>query len=181
MSDYRPFDLAQDRPFGMAQDKFCPKCGAELELQERHGHQRQVCPRCGFILYRNPIVGVAVLLTHGDRVLLSRRARGEYRGLWDVPGGYVEWGEDVRDAARRELLEETSLTVEIGPVFNVYSNFHNPESLTVGVWFRGTVLSGALTPGDDVEALDYFPFGALPPLAFPTDRLVLEELWEEMS
>lgn len=165
----------------MSDYRFCPKCGAELEQQVRHGAKRQVCPRCGFILYRNPIVGVAVLLTRGDRVLLSRRARGEYRGLWDVPGGYVEWGEDVRDAARRELREETGLSVDIGPVFNVYSNFHNPESLTVGVWFRGTITSGTLHPGDDVEALDYFPFTALPPLAFANDRLVLEELREEMG
>jgi ADP-ribose pyrophosphatase YjhB (NUDIX family) len=97
-----------------------------------------------------------------------------------MPCGYVEWGEEVREAARRELLEETGFQVRVGPVYAVHSNFHNPQSLTVGIWFRGEVVGGELQAGDDLDQVGYFSLDALPaPLAF-TDRLVLEQLRVEL-
>ena len=83
----------------------------------------------------------------------------------------------MRAGAQREFLEETGLQVGIGPVYTVHSNFHNPQSLTVGIWFRGSVIGGHLQAGDDLDAADYFPLDSLPDnLAFPTDKLVLEQL-----
>jgi ADP-ribose pyrophosphatase YjhB (NUDIX family) len=143
---------------------------------------RLTCRGCGFVFYRNPAVGVAVALLDDGRILLGRRSRGVYQGHWCIPCGYVEWGEDVREAARREFLEETGLEVEIGPVYTVHSNFHNPESLTVGIWFRGVARGGALRADDDLDAVQYFPLDDLPePLAFPTDLLVLEQLRRELG
>jgi 8-oxo-dGTP diphosphatase len=164
----------------MSDYKFCPRCGRHLTLQQRGDRIRPVCEGCGFILYRNPAVGVAVVLLQGEQILLGRRARGPYQGHWCIPCGYVEWGEDVRDAAQREFLEETGLEVAVGEVYAVHSNFHNPQSLTVGVWFSGRVTGGSLQPGDDLDRARYFPLDALPePLAFPTDALVLERLRRE--
>jgi ADP-ribose pyrophosphatase YjhB (NUDIX family) len=92
----------------------------------------------------------------------------------------MEWGEEVRAAAQREFLEETGLQVEVGSVYTVHSNFHDPESLTVGIWFQGTLIGGSLQAADDLDEVDYFPLDALPePLAFPTDQLVLEQLRQE--
>jgi ADP-ribose pyrophosphatase YjhB (NUDIX family) len=133
-------------------------------------------PACEQVTHQNPAVGVAVLIVREGEILLGRRARGPYAGRWCVPCGYVEWGEDVRAAARREFLEETGLEVDIGEVAAVHSNFHDPQRLTVGIWFHGRVRLGVLAPGDDLDEVGYFPLSDLPPLAFPTDHIVLRQL-----
>ena len=93
---------------------YCPKCGSPLSSQERGGRPRPVCPACGYVHYRNPVVGVAVVLSDAGRILMGRRSRGAYGGMWCIPCGYVEWGEDIRETAHREFLEETGLEVEVG-------------------------------------------------------------------
>ena len=159
---------------------YCPICGAPLSTQDRGGRQRPICTACGYVVYRNPAVGVAVIVKDQGRILLGRRSRGRYEGMWCIPCGYVEWGEDIREAARREFLEETGLEVEVGEVYAVHSNFHEPEALTVGIWFGGTPNGGRLEAGDDLDQVGYFPLDALPePLAFPTDLRVLEQLRRE--
>jgi 8-oxo-dGTP diphosphatase len=131
-----------------------------------------------------PTVGVGVIVLEGQWIILGRRGRRggrKYEGSWCIPCGYLEWGEDVRAAAQREFLEETGLKVEVRDVYAVHSNFHNPNSLTVGIWFQGTVVGGTMEAADDLDMVDYFPLDALPqPLAFPTDLLVLEQLRQEL-
>jgi len=154
--------------------RYCPECGTALSRAGR----RPSCPACGYVHYRNPAVGVAVVLRdEAGRVLLGRRATGAYAGRWCIPCGYVEWDEDVRAAAIREFLEETGLRVTIGEVVAVHSNFHNPRQHTVGIWFAGLAPSGTLQPADgELDALAFVDPAQPPPLAFPTDGLVLAHL-----
>jgi len=160
---------------------YCPHCATPFVDQLLHGHLRQICPACEFIFWQNPAVGVAVIIMAEARVMLGRRSRGVYQGAWCIPCGYVEYDEDVRLAAQREFQEETGLLVTIGEVYAVHSNFHNPAMHTVGVWFRGQVIGGALCPDDDLDEVAYVPLHDLPDnLAFPTDRLVLEQLQREV-
>ncbi len=157
---------------------FCPKCGGVLAIKSMNERERLVCLQCNYVLYENPIVGVAVILQRDDRkILLGRRAKhSTYSGLWCIPCGYVEYDEDVRDAARREFWEETGLEVELGPVFTVLSNFHNPETHTVGIWFHAEIVGGSLQAGDDLDAVEWYSPEKPPPMAFPSDYEILEML-----
>lgn len=157
--------------------RFCPCCGQPLEKQLQGEQERLICQVCGRVVYLNPAVGVAVIVRQGDQILLGRRVGGRYAGAWCIPCGYVEWGEDIRQAAIREFEEETGLEVIPGEVVAVHSNFHDPDHLTVGIWFLGTVVGGQLQAKDDLDQVAFFPLEKLPEnLAFPTDRLVLAEL-----
>jgi len=156
---------------------FCPLCSHALDLRQEEALSRKYCPSCGWVRYRNPAVGVAVAVLKGRRILLVKRGEGKFHGDWCIPCGYVEWGEDIREAAEREMLEETGLTVKATEILAVQSNFHDPDQLTVGIWFLGDLQSGRLHPGSDALAVEYFTLETPPgSMAFPTDLKVLDML-----
>ena len=111
------------------------------------------------------------------RVRLIRRGPNSTReGLWAIPAGFVDYGEEIRAAAARELFEETGLHAEVGEAIHVASNFHDPAKLTVGIWFAGEVTGGTLRAGDDAAEVGYFALDELPPLAFETDAALFRRL-----
>ena len=125
-------------------------------------------------------VGVAAVIEDdAGRVLLIQRGAVHFgAGLWCIPCGYVDWGEDIRDAAAREVLEEAGVEVALGDVVQVAVNRHDPDRPTVGIWFAGHLVDPHAKPvaGDDAIAVGWFDPAAPPPLAFPTDRPVLADL-----
>jgi ADP-ribose pyrophosphatase YjhB (NUDIX family) len=74
-----------------------------------------------------PLVGVGAIIIEGDRVVLVKRGHPPLAGEWSIPGGVLEMGETLRQAAAREALEETGLTVEVGELLGVYDRILQDE------------------------------------------------------
>ncbi len=155
--------------------RWCPACGASLEITDRFGRQRPVCPRCGYVVFFDPKVVVVTVVWQGEQVLLARRNMEPARGEWSFISGYVDRGEMVEDAARREVCEETGLTVSVDRLIGVYSTAENPFILIVFSAELRDVAQTLIAQDDEVSELMFFAIDALPTLAFPTDTQILHD------
>lgn len=153
--------------------KFCPRCAAEVTRLEKFGSVRPVCLQCGWIYFIDPKVAAAVLVEVDGRVLLVRRANEPFRGLWTLPAGFVNGGEDPAEAAARECLEETGLSVRITRVLDVIAGQEHERGADFIIVYHAEVLSGELIPADDADAAEWFTRDELPPLAFKATQKVL--------
>ena len=122
--------------------------------------------------YPRPALTVDVVLATREprpRVLLIRRKGEPFAGSWAIPGGFVEENERLADAARRELLEETSLSgVELEQLYTAGDPGRDPRGWTVSVVYLARVKPDDLkaVAADDAEEVGWFPIDELPALAF---------------
>jgi ADP-ribose pyrophosphatase YjhB (NUDIX family) len=72
----------------------------------------------------HPVVGVGAVVVREGRALIVRRAHEPRKGEWSLPGGLLDLGESLVDAARREVREETGLDVEVGPMIETFDRVH---------------------------------------------------------
>jgi ADP-ribose pyrophosphatase YjhB (NUDIX family) len=135
--------------------------------------ERPTCPACGYILYLDPKVAVAVVLGDEHGVLLGKRRIDPGSGRWSFPAGYVNRGEVLEEAAVREVEEELGVRTQLKGLVGVYSSRGDPVVLVV---YAGAILDGEpRADGHEVSEVRRFPLDALPELAFPHDRQVLAE------
>ncbi len=156
--------------------KYCPHCAGPMADKLENKLIRKYCPSCGYIQYRNPLPGVAILIIEDGKILLGKRGPASFRpGTWCLPGGFIEFEEDFISAAHREILEETGLEIEVQSIVNVVSNFLSDRLHTLVVVLNASVRGGKLHAGDDLEALDWFPLnGVLPQMAFESDAYLIK-------
>ena len=106
---------------------------------------------------KTPLLTVDVVLFDArGRVLLIKRGHPPFKGAYALPGGFVDVGETVEAAARRELLEETGVVAGKLTLLGVYSEpKRDPRGHTVSVAFWGRARSTAATAGDDAAAVEW--------------------------
>ncbi|HGM5579648.1 TPA: NUDIX hydrolase [Pseudomonas putida] len=115
--------------------KFCSACGQPViqQIPEGDSRLRYVCLSCQTIHYQNPNIVAGILPIWGSQVLLCRRAIEPRRGFWTLPAGFMENGETLEQAARRETVEEAC--ARVGKT-TLYQLFDLPHINQVHVFFR---------------------------------------------
>lgn len=121
-----------------------------------------------------PLVGVGAIIIEGDRVLLVKRAHPPIQGQWSIPGGVLEVGEMVREAAIREAREETGLIVEPGELLGVYDRILRDVEQRVQyhyvlIDFLCRPVGGELLAASDAAEVRWFVREQLPALQLAED------------
>ena len=105
---------------------------------------------------KRPVVGVGAVVIDDGRILLIQRGRDPGKGLWAVPGGKVRRGESLRDAAAREVKEETGLAVTVGEAIWVGEHIDDEHHLVL-IDFLAEVAGGTLAAADDAMDARWVP------------------------
>jgi len=127
---------------------------------------------------QTPALTVDAVIEYQQKLVLIRRKNPPFEGSYALPGGFVEVGESMEDAARREAKEETGLDIDIVRLVGVYSDpGRDPRGHTVSACYLATG-SGVLAAGTDADDVELFDFDRIPELAFDHDRMVSDAtLW----
>lgn len=145
----------------------CVHCGAPLERRPpprgsgRRGPLEIRCPRCRFLMFDYPRPCAGVLVLRGRRLLVLRRGDPPRRGYLDTPGGFIDAGEAIEAAARRELEEETGLTVGALEPFGFYWDRYHLRGFgffpTMNFYFLGRWRRGEPRAADDAASVEWMP------------------------
>ena len=147
----------------MKESMNCPFCGREIER------------------YKNPLPTVDIIIETEKGIVLIKRKNPPYG--WALPGGFVDYGETLEDAAVREAKEETSLDVELISQFRAYSDpSRDPRHHTISVIFRARAVSGTPVASDDAIEAGIFNSENLPnALAFDHGRILQDYFSQEQD
>jgi len=135
------------------------------------------CPNCGTAVkqYRNPLPTVDVIIEINSGIILIQRKNPPFG--WALPGGFVDYGESLEDAAVREALEETSLGISDLRLVGCYSDPHRDSRMHTISAVYAAKASGTPIAADDASALAVFSLEELPKqLCFDHSKILADYL-----
>lgn len=160
-----------DTVFMKKKRKYCAYCGNPLTTKEQDGKARDYCISCNSYFYENPLPVASTIVINDEReVLLVKRKKDPYKGMWCLPIGFAESGEEVREAAIRELHEEAGITGEIVRLIDVDTVENYFYGSLAIVTYEVRMTGGSVRPGDDAIDARYFPITQIPELAWSSNE-----------
>ena len=156
--------------------KFCPFCGTKFGLffLKNSEPPRHTCKECGFIDYQDPKLIVNSIILCDDKIVVLKRAKEPLSDKWTFPGGYVDRGETIESAAKRETMEECGISIRIEYLTGLYSS---PGRIKMVAIFVASYLSGELIAGDETLEVKLLSLNNIPwdKLAFPSMAEALQD------
>ena len=158
--------------------RFCPVCGSPLRTLrlKQNEPDRLVCSKCEFILYLDPKLAVSSIVEMNGGIVLVKRDIEPRKGSWVTPGGYVDRGEEVKDAAISETSADCGLLTRVKDLLGVYSY---TGRLVVVITFISEYISGDLIAGDEVQDVKLCSASEIPwdDMAFQSTQASLEDYY----
>jgi len=143
----------------------CARCGRTVRRVQGRVNLEIRCARCRYLIYDYPRAAAGMIVMKGDAVLMLRRAHAPRIGYLDLPGGFMEAGETIEAAARRELREETGLAVgaltSLGYFWDRYHLRGFGKFPTLNFYFLARWRSGTPRAADDAASAEWIPLARL--------------------
>ena len=160
--------------------KFCPLCRGDFEKKRliQNEPERLVCKSCGFVFYLDPKLVACTIAETSNGIVLQRRNKEPKKGYWVLPGGFVDRGETLEEAAKREFFEETGLYTKIK---SLLGNYSYPGEANIIIVYQSDITGGTIQPCHESMSIDEFKKDEIPwdKLAFDTTKKALKKYLEE--
>lgn len=146
--------------------KYCPNCKEDLVLEKK---VRFKCRSCGYIQYISPVPCNSLIITNKSKeILLVERSNEPRAGFWDLPGGFIDIGENIETSVIREAKEETNLEFSPQDLHYISSNFMrypykgiNEHLLNIS--YHANLPEGQIVmAGDDAKSAKFFAAADIP-------------------
>lgn len=145
---------------------YCMECAQRLS---KLSDSEYTCPN-GHTFWNEPKACVAVIMyKEKSEVLFSKRAKEPFKGQYDLPGGFCEFNEDPLVAAKREVTEETGMTIHGLEVIAAYTGMYSPVESVCDIVVLAREHTGTPQPNDDSDALEWHPLEFIDDPAFNPD------------
>lgn len=170
----------------MSPFKFCPKCSNVFVSKKPDGHDSEelMCESCGFVFWQNSKPTASALIIDKDKkLLLVKRAIEPHKGMWDVPGGFLELGEHPEDGVKREMKEELGIDIIVNKFIGIIMDRYgdNDNVWTLNIFYEARIASGVPTPASDVCGYKWFSVEELPEkMAFVNNEKGID-MWLELN
>ena len=166
----------------MSHLEFCSNCGEKNTYGKMDGGIRYYCLHCKAIHYENPKPTATLICVDGNSLLLVKRAVEPGKGMWGLPGGFIELNETPDEAATRELKEETNLNGIVNCQLGYTCHFNTLHGDVLLLAFLMDIVDfSTMIAADDADDVKLFPFNQLPALAFDSHEKIVQLYFEYIN